>query len=302
MERYQEEYNTEKYSVLVQNAIKHYDNFELSVSINIPRGNIVGLIGENGAGKSTLLKLILGLIKREKGKIIVLGSENINLNRNLLEDVGVILDENVIPENLNINQINNVMKSIYKKWDTKKYFDLIKRFKLPLDKKIKKFSKGMKMKLSLIVSIAHNPRLLILDEPTTGLDPVAREQILDMFLEFVQDSKNSILFSSHIMADLEKVADYIIFIKNGQVLIDGKKDLLIYEWGVIKCDEINLCKIPKNSVIAVRKNDCYYDVLINNKEKARGKYEKLIIDDAFLEEIMLICINNDEEVKKRCLG
>ena len=161
------------------------------------RGNIVGLIGENGAGKSTLLKLILGLIKREKGKIIVLGSENINLNRNLLEDVGVILDENVIPENLNINQINNVMKSIYKKWDTKKYFDLIKRFKLPLDKKIKKFSKGMKMKLSLIVSIAHNPRLLILDEPTTGLDPVAREQILDMFLEFVQDSKNSILFSSH---------------------------------------------------------------------------------------------------------
>lgn len=282
-------------SVKSKGLKKTYGEFDLNVSINVYEGNIVGLIGENGAGKSTFLKLILGLIEKDEGEVEILGEKNINDNRFILENIGVVIDDNVIPENLDIVKVNNIMCKIYRQWDTEKFYKLASEFNLDRGKKIKDYSKGMKMKLSLIVALSHNPQLLVLDEPTTGLDPVAREQILDMFLDFVQDSSHSILFSSHIMDDLEKIADYIIFIKDGKVLLSENKDKIIYEWGVIRDEEKILENIEKKYVIAYKKSSYGYDILINDKEYFREKLNDVIVDDASLNETMLICSNYSRE-------
>lgn len=282
-------------SVKSKGLKKTYGEFDLNVSINVYEGNIVGLIGENGAGKSTFLKLILGLIEKDEGEVEILGEKNINDNRFILENIGVVIDDNVIPENLDIVKVNNIMCKIYRQWDTEKFYKLSSEFNLDRGKKIKDYSKGMKMKLSLIVALSHNPQLLVLDEPTTGLDPVAREQILDMFLDFIQDSSHSILFSSHIMDDLEKIADYIIFIKDGKVLLSENKDKIIYEWGVIRDEEKILENIEKKYVIAYKKSSYGYDILINDKEYFREKLNDVIVDDATLNETMLICSNYSRE-------
>lgn len=281
-----------EYSIVATELKKDYGEFNLNVSVKVPKGNIVGLIGENGAGKSTFLKLILGLIESNGGSFEILNEKKINENRMILENIGVVIDDNVIPENLNIIQVNRIMNDIYEQWDEEKFYRLTEELKLNKDKKIKEYSKGMKMKLSLMVALSHNPELLILDEPTTGLDPVVREQILDMFLDFVQDSSHSILFSSHIMDDLEKIADYIVFLKNGRVLLSEKKDNIIYEWGVIRCEEEKLKNIEEKYIIAYRASSYGYDVLVNDKETIKEIFEEVIIDDATLNETMLICSDN----------
>ncbi|MFM1539858.1 ABC transporter ATP-binding protein [Helcococcus ovis] len=281
-----------EYSIVATELKKDYCEFNLNVSVKVPKGNIVGLIGENGAGKSTFLKLILGLIESNGGSFEILNEKKINENRMILENIGVVIDDNVIPENLNIIQVNRIMNDIYEQWDEEKFYRLTEELKLNKDKKIKEYSKGMKMKLSLMVALSHNPELLILDEPTTGLDPVVREQILDMFLDFVQDSSHSILFSSHIMDDLEKIADYIVFLKNGRVLLSEKKDNIIYEWGVLRCEEDKLKNIEEKYIIAYRASSYGYDVLVNDKETIKEMFEEVIIDDATLNETMLICSDN----------
>lgn len=281
-----------EYSIVATELKKDYGEFNLNVSVKVPKGNIVGLIGENGAGKSTFLKLILGLIESNGGSFEILNEKKINENRMILENIGVVIDDNVIPENLNIIQVNRIMNDIYEQWDEEKFYRLTEELKLNKDKKIKEYSKGMKMKLSLMVALSHNPELLILDEPTTGLDPVVREQILDMFLDFVQDSSHSILFSSHIMDDLEKIADYIVFLKNGRVLLSEKKDTIIYEWGVLRCEEEKLKNIEEKYIIAYRASSYGYDVLVNDKETIKEMFEEVIIDDATLNETMLICSDN----------
>ena len=281
-----------EYSIVATELKKDYGEFNLNVSVKVPKGNIVGLIGENGAGKSTFLKLILGLIESNGGSFEILNEKKINENRMILENIGVVIDDNVIPENLNIIQVNRIMNDIYEQWDEEKFYRLTEELKLNKDKKIKEYSKGMKMKLSLMVALSHNPELLILDEPTTGLDPVVRAQILDMFLDFVQDSSHSILFSSHIMDDLEKIADYIVFLKNGRVLLSEKKDNIIYEWGVLRCEEEKLKNIEEKYIIAYRASSYGYDVLVNDKETIKEIFEEVIIDDATLNETMLICSDN----------
>lgn len=281
-----------EYSIVAMELKKDYGEFNLNVSVKVPKGNIVGLIGENGAGKSTFLKLILGLIESNGGSFEILNEKKINENRMILENIGVVIDDNVIPENLNIIQVNRIMNDIYEQWDEEKFYRLTEELKLNKDKKIKEYSKGMKMKLSLMVALSHNPELLILDEPTTGLDPVVREQILDMFLDFVQDSSHSILFSSHIMDDLEKIADYIVFLKNGRVLLSEKKDNIIYEWGVLRCEEEKLKNIEEKYIIAYQASSYGYDVLVNDKETIKEIFEEVIIDDATLNETMLICSDN----------
>lgn len=281
-----------EYSIVATELKKDYGEFNLNVSVKVPKGNIVGLIGENGAGKSTFLKLILGLIESNGGSFEILNEKKINENRMILENIGVVIDDNVIPENLNIIQVNRIMNDIYEQWNEEKFYRLTEELKLNKDKKIKEYSKGMKMKLSLMVALSHNPELLILDEPTTGLDPVVREQILDMFLDFVQDSSHSILFSSHIMDDLEKIADYIVFLKNGRVLLSEKKDNIIYEWGVLRCEEEKLKNIEEKYIIAYRASSYGYDVLVNDKETIKEIFEEVIIDDATLNETMLICSDN----------
>ena len=203
----------------IKNLSKKYDGFELkNVNIELPKGMIMGFIGENGAGKTTTIKAILNIINRDAGEIKIFGSDNKENERKIKEDIGVVLDDSFLSEYLNPSDINKIMKNIYKNWDEKLYFKYIEDFKLPKEKISKEYSSGMKMKLKIAVALAHHPKLLILDEPTSGLDPVARNEILDIFQEFIQDENKGIFVSTHITSDLEHIADYITFINNGEII------------------------------------------------------------------------------------
>lgn len=278
----------------VTNLSKSYEDFILNdISFNIPKGSIMGLIGENGAGKTTIIKLILNTIKKNGGNIKILGFDNIENELEIKEKIGVVLDESYFPDNLMPKDISIIMNNIYKNWNKSSFLQYLKQFKIPEDKIVKKFSKGMKMKLSIAVALSHNPQLLILDEPTGGLDPVIRSEILDVFLEFIQDEEKSILFSTHITSDLDKIADYITFIHNGEIIFSESKDDLLDSYGIIKCGINDFSKIEKSDIINHRKNQFGYEALTNNRFEANNKYKDLIIDPVNLEEIMLFYIRRD---------
>lgn len=278
-------------AINVSNLTKKYNDFVLDdISFSVPYGMIVGLVGENGAGKSTTINAILGLVNKDAGNVEILGRQQDEIDDNVYNQIGVVFDGNNFPHSLTPIKLNNVFKKVYDKWEENIYFDLLKKLSLPENKKIKEFSKGMKMKLSIAVALSHHSQLLILDEATSGLDPVVRDDILDMFLEFVQDESNSILVSSHITNDLEKVADYIVFIHNGKVVFSKPKDELIYKYGIIKCGTSQFEKIDKNDIIAYRKQDYEWQVLVNNKEHIQRKYPKVIIDPATIDDIMLLYV------------
>ena len=220
-------------ALTVSGLTKTYPDFVLDqVSFSVPSGSIVGLIGENGAGKSTTINAALGLIQKEAGQVSVLGREG--LDGETKEEIGVVFDGSNYPEILSPRKLNGVMRNIYRSWDETAYFRLLKQFSLPPDKPLKQFSKGMKMKLAISVALSHHSKLLILDEATSGLDPVIRDDILDMLLDFVQEEDHSILVSSHITSDLEKIADYIVFIHEGKVMKGVLlKDLYIAESNIL---------------------------------------------------------------------
>lgn len=218
-------------AIEIKGLTKHYKDFSLDkLTLTLPTGCIMGLVGENGAGKSTTIKLILGMIKKNEGTITVLGKDHTVMDK---EDIGIVLDEVGIPDCLNVVQIERIMKNIYKKWDCEVYNSYIKRFDLPPKKKFKEFSKGMKMKLGMAIALSHDPKLLILDEATAGLDPVVRDDLLDIFTEFTRDETHSILISSHIVSDLEKICDYIAFINKGKLMLCEDKDALYEQYGVV---------------------------------------------------------------------
>lgn len=279
----------------VKRITKKYTDFFLDdISFCVPQGAIVGLIGENGAGKSTTINSILGLIKKDAGLVSILGKQEQEIDNNVREQIGVVFDANNFPESLSPRKINNVFKNIYTTWDEQAFYSLLKKLSLPLDKKVKQFSKGMKMKLSIAVALSHHSRLLILDEATSGLDPVVRDDILDMFLDFVQDEENSILVSSHITSDLEKVADYIVFIHQGKVVFNKTKDELIYKYGIIKCGSAQFDSLDKNDIITYRKQDYEWQVLVADRLAASKKYPKALIDPATIDEIMLLYVKGEK--------
>lgn len=283
------------YSLKVENITKKYDDFLLdNVSFNVPKGNIVGLIGENGAGKSTTINSILDIIERDSGNVYILDSEKNKIGNNIRERIGVVFDGNNFPEDLTPQKLNNVLRSIYRSWEENKFFQLLEKFSLPKDKKIKKFSRGMKMKLSISVALSHKAELLILDEATSGLDPVVRDDILDILLDFVQDEKNSILISSHITSDLEKVADYIVFIHKGKVIFEETKDNLIYNYGIMKCKIKEFESIDKEDIIRFRKMDYGYEILVKNKKELERKYPNFIMDNIKIEDIMLMYVKGEK--------
>lgn len=286
-----------EYAINVTNITKRYKDFRLdNVSLKLPKGSIMGLIGENGAGKTTLIKLILGLQNFESGtnpgrsvkpsEIAVLGYSSENLPNSVKEDVGVVLDDCCFPENLNLLQIGKIMTDIYSKWDMATFNHYVEYFNLPEKKSIKEYSKGMKMKLSIAVALSHQAKLLILDEPTSGLDPVVRDEILDVFMDFIQDEENSILISSHITSDLEKVCDYITFINNGSIILSDVKDDILSGFGILKCSQEELSQINPEAIYGYKRNSFGVSALVK-RQKVKGDF---IIDPANLEEILLYSV------------
>lgn len=233
----------------IKNLTKEYPGFKLdNISLTLPGGCILGLIGENGAGKSTTIKLILNMLRSDSGSVTVLGRDSGGDNRLTKEEVGVVLDEAGIPDCLNARQVGSIMKHTFKNWSAADYADYLKRFSLPLDKEYKDFSRGMKMKLSIAIAMSHNAKLLLLDEATSGLDPVVRDEVLDILNEFTRDEDHSILMSSHIVSDLEKLCDYIAFLHKGKLLLFEEKDELLCRYAILHCTEKQLSELDKSAV------------------------------------------------------
>lgn len=279
----------------VKNLCKKYNGFELkNVNIELPKGMIMGLIGENGAGKSTTIKSILNVVNSDSGKINIFGLDNKENEKQIKEDIGVVLDDGFFSEYLNPIDINKIMKNLYKNWDENLYFKYIEDFKLPKDKMSKEYSSGMKMKLKIAVALSHNPKLLILDEPTSGLDPVARNEILDIFQDFIQDEEKGILVSSHITSDLEHIADYITFINDGEIVLTKTRDELLENYGIVKCSDEEFKKIDKKDFVKYKKNRYEYDILVEDKIEFKRKYDIQIIDKPTIEEVMLIYIKGEK--------
>ncbi len=277
----------------VRNLTKQYTDFMLDhVSFSIPNGTIMGLIGENGAGKSTTINAILDLIHKDDGTVTFWGQE-LSSTKQLKEDIGVVFDGINFYETLTAAKVGKISQAAYKQWDDLLYREYLNRFQLPTDKEIKTFSKGMKMKLCIAVALSHRPKLLILDEATSGLDPVMRDDILDVFLEFVQDEEHSIMISSHITTDLEKVADTITFIHQGKVLFCKAKDELLYHYGIIRCGAAIFDEIYKSEILAYRKEDYQWNVLVADKEKARRRYKNAVVDDAAIDDILLLYVKGE---------
>lgn len=241
----------------IKNLTKSYPGFVLdNLNLTLPKGCIMGLIGKNGAGKTTTIKLILDMIHKDSGNITILGRDNEDNLKLTKEDIGVVMDEVGIPECLTIKQIGKVMKHTFQHWDDTEYTRLVEKFSLPDNKQFKEFSRGMKMKLGIAIALSHNSKLLILDEATSGLDPVIRDEILEIFNNFTRNENHAILISSHIVSDLEKLCDYIAFLHNGKLLLCEEKDQLLWEYGLIHCTADQLQSLPTD-VIKYKKENPY---------------------------------------------
>lgn len=280
----------------VEELMKNYTGFQLGkLCLKIPDGCIVGLIGENGAGKTTLLKALLGIIRADKGSVRIFGKDIKKNEREIKEEIGVVLDNMFFPESLRIKDVNAVMKDVYKKWDAGLFEEYISRFQLPGGKVIKELSKGMRKKLEIAVALSHHPRLLILDEPTSGLDPVARNGILDIFMDFMQDEAHSILFSTHITSDLERIADYIVLIDKGNVEFDSPRDELLDHYGILKCGEEEFSRIERGDAISCMKNRYDCEVLVKDRNAAAEKYKDFVVDKITLEDFMVLMIKGEKQ-------
>lgn len=283
------------YVLQIDGLTKTYPEFRLdNVSFSIPKGTIVGLIGENGAGKTTTINLILHAVEKDSGTILVLGKDHKLYEREVKQYVGVVQDECNLPLMFTTSDIETVMRRIYKSWDSGRYWELVNRFELPRTRPISTFSKGMKVKLNFAIALAHKSKLLLLDEATSNLDPVMRDDVLDLLLDFVQDEENGVLFSTHITSDLSKIADHIVFLHEGKLLFSKPKDELIYHYGLIHCGEKLFQQIERGDILAWRKQDYEYQILVADRDAAARKYKNCIIDPATLDDIMLLNIRGEK--------
>ena len=259
-------------AIELHGVTKRYDGFLLdNVSFALPRGAILGLIGENGAGKSTTIKLIMDAIRRDAGEIRVLGEDNQSpAFRAVKEDIGVVLDEAYFPEVLNATQVGAVMKQTYQRWDDAVYINHLKLLDIPLKKAFRDFSRGMKMKLAIAVALSHNPKLLILDEATSGLDPMVRDEILTLFNDFTRDEEHSILLSSHIVSDLEKVCDYIAFLHKGKLVLCEEKDRLLEQYAIVKMPQSTLDQLPADTVVSSKSGPYGVEALVKRERLPHG--------------------------------
>lgn len=275
-------------AICVKNLCKSYGDFKLeNINLSLPKGTILGFIGENGAGKSTTIKCMLDLIQKDCGEITFF-HESLEKNpKKVKEDIGVVFDDCYFHDTLNLKQINQMMKYAYSQWDEKQFYTYALKFDLPIKKALKTYSRGMRMKLSLAVALSHHAKLLILDEPTSGLDPVIRSEILDVFLEFIQDEEHAIMLSTHITSDLDKIADYICFIHNGKILFTSEKDRLLENYAKVKGDLKLLEELNQNAFIYIEKSAFSFEGMIDDVASWKQHYPNLTYEKPTLEEIMI---------------
>lgn len=282
-------------AIEIKNLTKRYDGFTLdNVSFNVPKGSIMGFIGQNGAGKTTTINSLLNILKWDSGEIRLLGKEMPEHEYEVKEQIAAIFDVLPFNDDLSAKQLTKIMGGIWKEWDAEGFENYLDRFQLPYKKKFGQFSKGMKMKLQIAAGLSHNAKLLIMDEATTGLDPVVRNEILDIFLEYLQDEDNSILMSSHITSDLEKVADMVTFIDKGKILITGIKDEILDSHGVVKCSKKDFKDFEREDYISARVTDFGAEMMVSDRDKASKKFSGAVIDKTTLEEIMLFYVNQSK--------
>ena len=269
----------------MKHVTKSYASFRLNdVSLSLPSGCIMGLVGENGAGKSTTIQLIMNTVQKETGEILVLGKNNTSEDfKQVKEDIGIVLDEAYYPEVLSPANVSRIMRHTYRNWQEDRSYDYLKQFDLPEKKKFKEFSRGMKMKLAIAVALSHQPKLLILDEATSGLDPVIRDEILEIFNDFTRDESHSVLLSSHIISDLEKICDYIAYLHHGSLLFCEEKDVLLEEYGILHTTSSQALHVPQEAVLG-RREGKYATELFVRRSRISDAFD---VEKAGIEDIML---------------
>ncbi len=271
---------------------KDFKKFKLdNVSFKLEPGYIMGFIGPNGAGKSTTIKLIMNLIKKDSGEIKIFGKDHIQFEKEIKNRIGFVYDESYFYEDLSIRQMKNIVAPFYKEWDEKLFNKYMKDFDLDPTQKIKKLSKGMKMKFSLGIALSHNADLIIMDEPTSGLDPVFRREILDVLYSIIQDENKSIFFSTHITTDLEKIADYITFINKGKIVFSKSKDEVLESYGVIKGGKDLLDRDTRKEFISIRETNVGFEGLAENPQRLKRLFgNEVLIEKPTLEDIMVYSV------------
>lgn len=288
--------NDYKNAVEIRGVTKKYDGFTLNnISFNVPKGSIMGFIGQNGAGKTTTIRSILNIISIDSGEIKIFGMDHVKDEAAIKERIAVVFDELPFHDTFTAQNMAKIFKGIYKNWNDEIYQNYLDRLQLPQKKKIGNFSKGMKMKLQIACALSHNAELLVMDEATTGLDPVVRSEILDIFLEYLQDDGHSILMSSHITSDLEKIADNVTFINRGEILLSGYKDKILEDHGLLKCSKRDYKDVDPDDFVSARLNDFGAEILISDKKAMLKKYSGTVIDPVTLDEIMLYYVNRDKK-------
>ena len=279
-------------AIEVNGISRAYPGFLLDhISFSLPTGTILGLVGENGAGKSTLMKLILGMIRADSGSVSVLGYNDLRANPKIREDLGVVMDESCFPAVMKAAEIGTMLSMIYRNWDERDFEHLLAVLGIPKDKMFGKLSRGNKMKLGIACALSHHPKLLILDEATSGLDPVVRDELLDILLDFTRDESHSILMSSHIVSDLEKACDYIVFLHEGRILLSGEKDLLLEQYGKVCCSRERFAQISSAAVIGKRETD-YGVECIAGREALSGAMK---VQPVGLEELFVMMVKGGKE-------
>ncbi len=280
-------------AIEVRGLTKRYKDFALEgLDLALPYGCVLGLVGENGAGKSTTIRLIMDALERDGGTVTVLGRDNRSREfLDLKEDIGVVLDETFVPEVINAKQLGKIMAGTYKNWDQAAYDGWIRRFELPLDKKFKDYSRGMTMKLGIAAALSHHPRLLLLDEATGGLDPMVREELLEVFADFAAEEGHAVLLSSHIVSDLERICDYIAFLHKGKLALCEEKDVLLDKYGILKCSREQLANIPEEAVHGKRVGTYGVEALVEREFMPRDA----VVDRANLEDIILYMVKGERK-------
>ncbi|MBO5087064.1 MAG: ABC transporter ATP-binding protein [Lachnospiraceae bacterium] len=281
----------------LKNVTKDYGDFKLdNVNLSVTKGAICGFIGQNGAGKTTTISLILDIIKRDAGDIQVFGEDILESPTAIKERIGVVFDEMGFHDFMTATQISKMMANIYKNWDEAVFFDYLEKFSLPRKKRCGAFSRGMRMKLQIAVAMSHGAELLIMDEPTSGLDPIVRNEILQIFQEFVMEENHTILLSSHITTDLERIADEVVFINKGKIVLAGNKDEILETHGLMKCKKNDLSGIDEKDIISTRPSAFCTEVLVADRQACAKKYPKVTMEQTTLEDIMIFYVNRGSQV------